>query len=1132
MTSAFTFYYRDDFVEDLDALIDLDLPNSNMSVATDITTDSVMATDITTEGLIGSNMWSSNIYSEIIVADDILTCGLVGRDLVASNTVGSNVFAEFVVGACNLVADNSVEGMSLKAGSNLYWGGHSLYDPCPQDPSDWDDLIPFSGDTEGFIHASWIRKPLTAKDVLTDLWNVADAGFDIAETILDAYNFFQGTGQEALAQGAIDSLNTLLDNALEGGEAGSNPKLLVHWNNLKSVPIANNTNDIGIKGDLFVNDAKALKVLGANRFSIDEYGNLKMTTTSPETILNFGSREAFLKAFFIGSNTYTSDSNKSFAIHDWLFSSNVISNRNSPVSSVQFSTSNNNIAIAGKTHFLDNIKAETLINCDRFVSSINGETLFSSNTSNLKIRFQDGTGSTSKKSYIYQFNDTLEYKTQDSEANYGGVAPQILQMSIDSNGTMFIRSSLSCSNITTNKITTPSHGTIQFTPSNIAISFSNINSSTLYQNTDAIEYWTTSNSLSPVKQFSISSNGEAYVRSNVVMPFTATIRAVTAEQEGIMRMTSNTFRFLTSNNTREDIWFSVNSNGMFLPNKSSIYSKNETFEMPNYVNPLEPFSFTNFARFDLGLSNGFTWGWNISNDVFTDSNYDLFNVSRFAEVKTLDKRTNLMTTVINSNAQMVAEINTTIASSISNLTCFNVNACNLMENNQSLSSRYAGSNALSNVNSNLTGFSNWVSPMSVWSSNNTSNLTAFSNWVSPMSLRSSNNTSNLTAFSNWVSPMSVWSSNNTSNLTSFSNIITPMTIWNSNSLSNFTTSNTGSWGSNTSSWLSNNNRWFLLSNINQTSDRVLLIADGGQISLNQGHKQFPFTILTNSMNTSPFDTMGAIAFSQTTTSNCSAGAFISFQATSSNSVGNLHFHTKKIGTPEANCDRRMTITSSGFVGVGTSNPVAMLEVAGDLAVTNRSTTLYIQPGRLQNADTANVVQYEMGGVGLHYFWDNLQASGSITGASKHFIIENPLDSKKVLIHTCIESSRADLHYSGRVKLDKGKARVVIDVESCENSPMTIGTFEKLTRNPRVYLQNNSSFSRVKGRVVGGDLIIECEDKSNDEIDWIVIAERNDTDFKKSKMANSKGRLITEGLKKDWVLNEKDRPSKQKEKREK
>ena len=136
----------------------------------------------------------------------------------------------------------------------------------------------------------------------------------------------------------------------------------------------------------------------------------------------------------------------------------------------------------------------------------------------------------------------------------------------------------------------------------------------------------------------------------------------------------------------------------------------------------------------------------------------------------------------------------------------------------------------------------------------------------------------------------------------------------------------------------------------------------------------------------------------------------------------------------------------------------------------------------------------------------------------------------MIIHTCLESPRADLHYSGRVKLDKGKATVKIDIESCENSPMTIGTFEKLTKNPRVYLQNNNSFSRVKGKVVRGDLIIECEDKNNDEIDWLVIAERNDKDFKTSKMANSKGSLITEGLRKDWMLNEEDRPSKQKEKR--
>ena len=1075
------------------------MAGSNVISAHNIVGSNVLASHT----IAGNHVSANSVDANSATINEIVTDDIVAIDITASNIVSSNV----------TTLDATTQHLNL-------------YDPAFSTTSNFQGLIHINGydmsqpfpDSEGLIngidwwfneerqnapiHASWIKDD---QNILADLWNAGELGVDIAQTLADAYQFFQGTGQEVLTQAALEGLNQALDNL--GDETQSNQqKIIVSWGNIKNKPIANSSKNIGVDGDLYIAPTKSIKVLDGGSFDTDAWSNVRFNTTpSGTTLINCETKEAFFKYLQLsheGQNT--------------LFTpTEIVTDCNFKVGSINIHGSNiynsaSNILINGVTLCNDDL-GEALVKADKIYASrlvdYTGKgsslTFYGSETWLKQQNTANPDTNTWRMSTLVLKDSELKYLTYPSVADGGAIATE--QFKVDSNGTLFVRSNVCSSNITacnqvlTNKITTQSnYGTIQFnSSSNIATTFSNINASTLYQNTDALEYWTTSNSLSPVKQFGVSSNGEAYVRSNVVMPFTATIRAVTAEQEGIMRISSNTFRFLTSNNTREDIWFSVNSNGMFLPNKSSIYSKNETFSMPNPVEPLFPLSVTNFGRLDLGLSNGLMYGWNLSNDVLTDSNYDLFNVTRFAEVKTLNKRNNLMTTCISSNAEWVGEINTIKAASISNLSSFNVNACNLMENNQNLSFRYAGSNSLSNVNSNLTGFSNFVTPMSVYSSNVLSN----------MALQS--------------------------NLTAFSNIITPMTIWNSNSLSNFSTSNTGAWSSNTISWLSNNNRWFLSSNINQTSDRVLIIADGGQISLNQDHKQFPFTILTNSMNTTPFDTMGAIAFSQTTTSNCSAWAFISFQATSSNSVGNLHFHTKQFGTPEANCDRRMTITSSGFVGVGTSNPVARLEVAGDLAVTNRSTTLYIQPGRLQNADTANTVQYEISGSSLHYYWDKLQATGSITGASKNFIIENPLDSEKVLIHTCIESPRADLHYSGRVKLDKGKATVRIDIDSCENSPMSIGTFEALTKNPRVYLQNNSSFSRLKGKVVFGILEIECEDnKSKDEIDWLVIAERNDKDFKTSKMANSKGSLITEGLKKDWLLNEEDRPSKQKEKRDK
>ena len=204
-------------------------------------------------------------------------------------------------------------------------------------------------------------------------------------------------------------------------------------------------------------------------------------------------------------------------------------------------------------------------------------------------------------------------------------------------------------------------------------------------------------------------------------------------------------------------------------------------------------------------------------------------------------------------------------------------------------------------------------------------------------------------------------------------------------------------------------------------------------------------------------------------------------------------------------------------------------VFGDLVLDTDECLAFIQPGKKEGSASNNVCQFEIGNTGLWYFWDNLQASGTITGSSKNFCIPHPLDeANKVLIHTCIESPKADLHYSGRVKLNKGKASVKINTESCPDSPMDIGTFEALTRNPRVLLQNADGFDRVKGKVVGGTLEIECENtKSTDEVDWLVIAERKDTTFTTSKVADTNGNLITQGKKADWLLEDDKRPSKKK-----
>ena len=174
MTSRFDYTYRDDFIDDVDELVDIDLTGSNMNVSTSITTH------------------------------DVSAVAVVGASVSASNVVASSI-----------TTTQFLSGLTMNAESNLCWGGHSLYEPYPQDTTDWDEVIPFDPDLEGMIDVSWLRKKLTAKDVLTDLWNLAELGIDTAQVVKDLYDFLYP--QEQIPQQVLDALQQALDSMDEGG---------------------------------------------------------------------------------------------------------------------------------------------------------------------------------------------------------------------------------------------------------------------------------------------------------------------------------------------------------------------------------------------------------------------------------------------------------------------------------------------------------------------------------------------------------------------------------------------------------------------------------------------------------------------------------------------------------------------------------------------------------------------------------------------------------------------------------------------------------------------------------------------------------------------------------------------------
>jgi hypothetical protein len=167
---------------------------------------------------------------------------------------------------------------------------------------------------------------------------------------------------------------------------------------------------------------------------------------------------------------------------------------------------------------------------------------------------------------------------------------------------------------------------------------------------------------------------------------------------------------------------------------------------------------------------------------------------------------------------------------------------------------------------------------------------------------------------------------------------------------------------------------------------------------------------------------------------------------------------------------RMRIRSDGNVGIGTTMPAYKFDVNGSARIT-----------------------------------------GALSKGSGSFLIPHPIDRNMELVHSFIEGPRADLIYRGKKVLVGGKAIVDLNRECTGNgSTMMKGTFEALCRDPQVYLQNNETWDRLKGRVDNAILTIECENpEASYEVDWMVVAERKDKTVIDWDMTDSNGQLILE-----------------------
>ncbi len=140
---------------------------------------------------------------------------------------------------------------------------------------------------------------------------------------------------------------------------------------------------------------------------------------------------------------------------------------------------------------------------------------------------------------------------------------------------------------------------------------------------------------------------------------------------------------------------------------------------------------------------------------------------------------------------------------------------------------------------------------------------------------------------------------------------------------------------------------------------------------------------------------------------------------------------------------------------------------------------------------------------------NVSISGSLSKGSGSFKIPHPLESKRDthnLVHSFLESPRADLIYRGRVDLVNGVNSVNIDTAS----GMADGTFVLLCRDVQSFTTNESGWTAVRSSVDGNILTIEAQDNTcTDSISWMVVGERQDQHMHDTNWTDENGKVIVE-----------------------
>jgi hypothetical protein len=195
-------------------------------------------------------------------------------------------------------------------------------------------------------------------------------------------------------------------------------------------------------------------------------------------------------------------------------------------------------------------------------------------------------------------------------------------------------------------------------------------------------------------------------------------------------------------------------------------------------------------------------------------------------------------------------------------------------------------------------------------------------------------------------------------------------------------------------------------------------------------------------------------------------------------------------------------TSSNFVGSGE----VMIGNGNRITAPNNANNNYIP---VIECTTGDAILIAAGGAAASC-GGNFTVTGALSKGSGSFRIPHPLPEKDGydLVHSFVESPRAENLYSGMVDLVAGKATVNLD----EHSGMTEGTFVALNELRSWSSSNESGWEPVKCSVAGNILTIECKDPaSTDKVYWEVRGERKDQHMFDTDWTDENGKVIVEPL---------------------